>query len=228
MKNFEEYRFFSKALLKEANDAAHREKRSKCINPSFIESLSYNSVFHVVSFLFHKKSELRLFVEVKIDGKIELLDTSITRYNSLPIIRYFENGEYEIDFQKRPYLNGREWQETEIIKPIRKQSKFRKDILEAYSNYCAVCDINEPRLIRAAHILNVKHGGLETIDNGIALCVNHEIAFDNGILIIGVDYHVATKSEIGVLVNKLKLPKNRNHYPNVEFLRKKNELIERK
>ena len=225
MKNIEEFRFFSKPLLIEANNAAHREKRSRCINPELIEKLSSNSIYHVLKFWFHKKNELRLFIEVNDKGEFQLLDTTITRYESLPIIRYFDNGEYEINFQKRPYPNGREWQETEIKKPLRKQSKFRKDILKAYSGCCAVCDINEPSLIRAAHILNVKDGGVESIENGIALCVNHEIAFDNGILTIGDDYRVETNGEIGVLVKKIKLPKNKNHFPNIEYIKKKNELI---
>ncbi|WP_157209075.1 HNH endonuclease [Mariniflexile maritimum] len=225
MKKFEELRFFSKPLLKEANYAAHREKRSKCINPELIENLSLNSIYHVLKFWYHKKNELRLFVEINDKGEFELLDTSITRYESLPIIRYFDNGKYEIDFQKRPYPNGREWQETEIKKPVRKQSKFRKNVLEAYSNCCAVCDINQPSLIRAAHILNVKDGGPDTINNGIALCVNHEIAFDIGILTITTDYKVKTKNDIGVQLQKLKLPKSKNYYPNKEYLKKKNEII---
>ena len=228
MEIYEEYRFFSKPLLKEANEASNREKRNKCINPSLIESLPLDFVFHVVKFIYHRKNELRLFVEIDETGKIELLDTSITRYKALPTIRYFKNGKYEINFTERPYPNGREWQESEIKKPLRKQSKFRKEVLEAYKNCCAVCELNLPSLLRASHIWDVKNGGPDTINNGIALCVNHEIAFDSGLLIIKPDYKVETKDKIGVIVKELKLPENENDYPCKEYLERKFKLINKR
>ncbi|MFA5297809.1 MAG: HNH endonuclease [Lutibacter sp.] len=224
MNNFEEYKFFSKSLLKEANDAAHREKRNKCINPSIIESLPLDYIFHVVKFMYHKRNELRLFVEIDRNGRTELLDMSITRYESLPTIRYFEDGIFDIKRSNRPYPNGREWQETEILKPVRKQSKFRKEVLEAYNNCCSICDLDEKGLLRAAHIMDVKNGGPDTIKNGIALCVNHEIAFDIGLIKIHPDYTVECLDNLKVTVTKLKLPENESNYPSVEYLKRKIEL----
>lgn len=224
MSKYEEYRFFSKPLLKEANEAALREKRNKCINPSVIEFLSLDYLYYVVKFIYHRKNELRLFIEIDESGKFELLDTSITRFESLPMIRYFEDGKYDVIFSERPYPNGREWQESEILKPIRKQSTFRKKILEAYDNCCSVCEMNALGLLRAAHILDVKDGGPDTIDNGIALCVNHEIAFDKGLLVIQPNYSVECLDNLGVTVDKIKLPKDENYYPSAEYLKKKIEL----
>lgn len=224
MSNFEEYKFFSKTLLKEANDAAHREKRNKCINALIIESLSLDFVYHIIRLMYHRKNELRLFVEIDTSGKFELIDISITRYESLPTIRYFEDGSYEMKFYDRPYQNRREWQESEVLKPIRKQSVFRKMVLEAYNNCCSICEMNEVKLLRAAHILDVKDGGLDTIDNGIALCVNHEIAFDKGLIVIQPDYSLKCLDNIGVTVKKVKLPREVRSYPSTKYLKMKIKL----
>ena len=122
----EEKKFFTLPLLREANEAAHREKRSKCINPETINLLPLNFVYYVLKYMYHKKNELRLFVQIDAFGNLELLDVSITRYESLPAIIYFEDGSIDLKPTKRPYPNGREWQEMEVKKPLRKQAQFRR------------------------------------------------------------------------------------------------------
>lgn len=221
----DELKFFSKELLIEANDAAHREKRSRCINPKLLENYPFDFIYYVVNVFYHKKNELRLSVIIDQNEKTELIDISITRYNSLPSIIFFDNGKFEIKFSERPYPNFCEWQETEIKKPVRQQKKFRNLVLNRYNYTCAVCNINDKALLRASHILDVRHGGIEDINNGICLCVNHEIAFDRGILKIFPDYTVEFSREIGVLVNKLKLPKNICDYPKTENLNKKRFIL---
>lgn len=228
MKIIDEYKFFSKALLKEANDAAHREKRSRCINPAIIDSLPFDFVFHVDRFIYHKKNELRLTVIVDENGKCELLDVSATRYQSLPTIRYFDDGNFDVQFSERPYPNGREWQEIEVKKPLRNQIQFRKIVLSAYNNCCSLCDLSETSLLRAAHILDVKNGGPDTIENGICLCVNHEIAFDNGLIRINPDYSVTASDKLGVCVNGIKLPIDKKYFPSSDYLKQKLELIDKK
>jgi len=228
MKVVEEYRFFSKPMLKKANDAAHREKRNRCINPTIIDNLPLEFVYYVVGFYYHRKNELRLTIEIDKNGKIELLDVSITRYESLPLIQFFEDGTYNVKFFESPYPNGREWQEIEVIKPVRKQSKFRKLVLSNYNNCCALCEINDPSLLRAAHILDVKYGGTDTIENGISLCVNHEIAFDNGKVKINTDYTVTSIDGIGVTVKSIKLPLEEENYPSPSLLEKKLLMIDKK
>ncbi len=96
-------------------------------------------------------------------------------------------------------------------------------MLEAYNNKCAICDISEPNLLVAAHILDVKYGGEEIISNGICLCINHERAFDNKVLTILPDYSVNSKAQIGITVESIKLPENVEYYPNPEFFRLKNQ-----
>ncbi|MDN4029338.1 HNH endonuclease [Chryseobacterium gambrini] len=176
-----EIKFLSKGLLREANIAAHREKRDYCIDPELLEKFPLDFIYYVTRFHYHKKNELRLFIKTP-SNEILLLDVSITRYESLPSIIFFDNDTFDIKINDRPYPNHREWQETEVLKPVRKQAKFRKNVLQAYNNNCAVCNIKDERLLRAAHIVDVRDGGNDEINNGICLCVNHEIAFDRGLL----------------------------------------------
>lgn len=209
----EEIKFFSKGLLREANKAAYREKRRCCIDPKKLETFPLNFVYYVPRFFYHKKNELRLFIRIDKDDHWVLLDVSITRYETLPSIILYEDDTYEIKFNKRPYLNQREWQETETIKPVRQQAKFRQNVLKAYNNNCAVCNIKDKNLLRAAHIIDVKYGGDDEINNGICLCINHEIAFDRGLLQILPDYSIRHSGDIGVIVATLKLPIDISNHP---------------
>lgn len=222
-----QHKFFSKKLLKEANEAAHREKRSKCINPSIIEKLPNDKFYFISRFLYHRKNELRVFIHLDFNKtkSFFLLDISVTRYLSLPYLLEDSENSFELNIPERPFKNSREWKEIEIKQPIRKQGNFRKLILEVYNNTCAVCNISEKSLLRAAHILDVKYGGEEVISNGICLCVNHEVAFDNNILNILPNYKIESKSEIGLTVKSLKLPLNEEFYPNPEFIILKNKLL---
>lgn len=115
---------------------------------------------------------------------------------------------------KRPYPNEREWQETVIRKPVRKQFNFRKEVLNVYSNQCAVCSVNVGKLLRAAHILSVTESSDDSVNNGICLCINHEIAFDNNLLIIKPNGDIITTDDkIKVEYNKIRYPKNKKDYP---------------
>jgi putative restriction endonuclease len=174
---------------------------------------------------YHKKNEVRLKVQTDENGSYQFIDVSITRYESLPEIEYLENGEYNVILNKIPYPNGREWQEIEIKKPLRKQDKFRKEILLKYNSCCCVCDIKDKSLLRAAHILAVADGGLDEISNGILLCVNHEIAFDKGLLKILPNYEIEAPNDIGVNVSSLKLPKADIDYPSPVLLEQKMALF---
>jgi putative restriction endonuclease len=223
-----EFRFFSKNLLREANTAAHREKRRGCIDPKKLESFPPDFIFYVTKYIYHKRNELRLFVLTSTEGHTELLDISIVRYQTLPVITLYENDTCDIKFNERPYPNLREWQESESIKPVRQQAKFRLGILNAYKNQCSVCEIKDKSLLRAAHIIDVKDGGTDDISNGICLCVNHEIAFDRGILKILPDYKVEHHGNIGNVTKTLRLPLDSTDHPgklNLEFkLQKLNSI----
>lgn len=71
---------------------------------------------------------------------------------------------------------------------------FRKKVLFRYGYQCAVCRCREERLLQAAHIVAVSDGGPDDEENGICLCANHHIMFDNGL--INIDH--ARKTLISV------------------------------
>lgn len=68
------------------------------------------------------------------------------------------------------------------------QAMFREQVLEAYSNRCAITGLPERRLLQAAHILADRdERGLPIVSNGIAMSVLHHSAYDLNLLGIDAD-----------------------------------------
>jgi len=66
------------------------------------------------------------------------------------------------------------------------QHHFRRDVLRAYRNRCAVCALREPALVQAAHIIeDTQHHGVAAVVNGLALCAIHHLAYDRNLM--GID-----------------------------------------
>ncbi len=90
------------------------------------------------------------------------------------------------------------------------QAQFRRRVLPAYREQCAVCRLKEVRLLDAAHIVgDAEHGGEATVSNGLSLCTIHHRAFDQDLVGISPDYtvHVARKlreDEDGPMLELLK------------------------
>lgn len=222
-----EVMYLTKDLLIEANNAAIRENRNRKLPEEYLETLPNDKPYIVQKAFLHKKDEMRLTIAID-KYNSDFLDMSILRYKSLPIGRISEDNcvipeDPSITALKRPYVDGREWQETTVRKPIRKQYNFRKEVLRAYSNQCAVCSVNNPKILRAAHIIPVVNSSDDTINNGICLCINHEVSFDNNILRISPngDVILSDSSTIKVEFNKIRFPKNKADYPSTENLAKR-------
>lgn len=77
--------------------------------------------------------------------------------------------------------------------------KFRKNVLQAYKNGCAICGI-QLNLVEAAHIVPVNDEGTDEITNGIALCLNHHRAFDQGLISLNSEYKIISNT---IKVNEL-------------------------
>ncbi len=113
--------------------------------------------------------------------------------------------------------------------------KFRKLVLQAYDNRCAVCDLNLG-IVHAAHIVPVERGTDEP-SNGIALCPNHHAAFDRDLLIIDEDLTVSLNPRIDRGTNRtdlqtlldqdrrIRLPTDSRLRPNREYVRQRNTLL---
>jgi putative restriction endonuclease len=66
------------------------------------------------------------------------------------------------------------------------QAQFRREVMRAYRNRCAVCSLREPELLEASHIVrDTEPAGIAAVVNGIALCAIHHLAYDRNLL--GID-----------------------------------------
>ncbi len=226
-----EFIYLPKKILEEANNASIREGRNRNLEPKWVSTLDDNFNAIVLHAHFHTRDEIRLILKVTLEGPPAFLDVSQMRYKSLPRAKVDNNGNYifesEEELQKRrPYPNDREWQESVVKKPVRRQASFRKEVLIAYDNTCAICNINKEPLLRAAHIMDVVDGGPDCVTNGICLCVNHEISFDRGLLTINNDFSIKHTENSNDLF--LRLPKNKEKQPLIKYIEfKRKKLIKK-
>jgi putative restriction endonuclease len=113
------------------------------------------------------------------------------------------------------------------------QAQFRRLVLRAYRERCAICNLRHADLLDAAHILGDRHRlGEPVVTNGLGLCKIHHSAFDANILGIDPDAQVHIREEIleevdGPMLKhglqevhgtRLLLPRREEHRPNRDFL----------
>lgn len=220
----DDVKYFTKQILIEFNNAAIREKRNQALKEEFLDSLPEDIILPIIFNFYHKTDEMR--VQIAFGEKRKgLLDMSMERFQMIPVAKWDKDHyvleDEEITRKRFPYKN-REWTEKVIKQPYRRQGKFRTEILMAYKNTCAVCGIQEPKILRAAHIVPVAKGGTDEVQNGICLCTNHEIAFDKGVLKIKPDGSIETETkEIGIVRNQIIYPESEENYPLPQYLEMK-------
>ena len=83
--------------------------------------------------------------------------------------------------------------------PAIRDPQFRKSVLQAYNNQCAVCQMDlqvqqRPIGIEAAHIKWHSEGGPAQVTNGMALCLLHHKLFDAGIFTVSPNLTIHTSS----------------------------------
>lgn len=113
------------------------------------------------------------------------------------------------------------------------QTQFRRIVLRAYSNRCAICRLRHLELLDAAHILPDRDPrGEPIVTNGLGLCKIHHSAYDSYILGIDADAKVYIRDDIldeidGPMLrhglqelhgSRLILPRNAVSRPNRDFL----------
>lgn len=113
------------------------------------------------------------------------------------------------------------------------QVHFRRIVLHAYRERCAICRLRHVNLLDAAHILRDNHPlGEPVIPNGLGLCKIHHSAFDANILGIDRDARIHIREDVlqekdgpmlehglkGFDRKSLVLPKDEEHHPNPDFL----------
>ena len=86
---------------------------------------------------------------------------------------------------------------TAITRRRLHQPLFRARVLAAYETHCAVCRLELPGLLDAAHIIgDSRDGGDPVVPNGLALCKIHHAAFDLNILGVRPDLVVEVNREV--------------------------------
>ena len=83
----------------------------------------------------------------------------------------------------------------------KRDSLFRKAVLAEYDNKCAICRCSEPKILQAAHIIAVSEGGNDDPKNGICLCANHHLMYDNEL--IKIDFENLTLSDVATTVKSM-------------------------
>lgn len=70
------------------------------------------------------------------------------------------------------------------ISRLRRDSTFRKRVLQDYGKRCIICGCTEEKILEAAHIVDVQYDNDDTTGNGMCLCCNHHKLYDSGLLSI--------------------------------------------
>lgn len=113
------------------------------------------------------------------------------------------------------------------------QQQFRRMVLKAYREQCAICRLRHVQLLDAAHILPDRHSkGVAAVPNGLGLCKIHHSAYDSDIIGIDADARIHVREDIllekdgpmlkhgiqEVSGGKLLLPRSSSAKPNPDFL----------
>ncbi|MES9947186.1 MAG: HNH endonuclease [Candidatus Thiodiazotropha sp.] len=107
----------------------------------------------------------------------------------------------------------------------RGQPKFRKKLLSAYQNICAVTGTSFPPILEAAHIVPYMGENTNHVTNGILLRADIHTLFDLGLLGFNQEYEVVISSSLknteyeAYNGKKLHLPKGSAEQPSLSALK---------
>jgi putative restriction endonuclease len=120
------------------------------------------------------------------------------------------------------------------------QQAFRKRVLQAYRDRCAICRLRHGELLDAAHILPDGHPrGAPIVPNGLALCTLHHAAFDRNVLGVRPDLRVDIRLDVleevdGPMLQHglqgfhgavLEVPRSEAQRPRREFLEERYQIF---
>jgi putative restriction endonuclease len=86
---------------------------------------------------------------------------------------------------------------TRVVRQRLFQAEFRRRVVTAYRERCALCRLRHRELLDAAHITpDSSESGEPLISNGMALCKLHHAAFDQFFFTVTPDYRVVVRPSI--------------------------------
>lgn len=116
---------------------------------------------------------------------------------------------FSVKFDEAWSLQGRApSDDVEVDAPLRReyatravrqrlfQAEFRRRVVDAYRQRCALCSLRHRELLDAAHITADSDAGEPIVSNGMALCKLHHAAFDGFFFAITPDYRVVVRPSI--------------------------------
>jgi putative restriction endonuclease len=130
---------------------------------------------------------------------------------------------------------------TLVLRRLHQQT-FRRHVIRAYSDRCAICSLHHTELLDAAHILPDTHpAGKPVVPNGLSLCTLHHAAFDRNIIGVRPDLIVHVREDVrneadgpvlrhglqGFHGAKLYVPRAEPLRPNRQFLEERYERFRR-
>lgn len=103
--------------------------------------------------------------------------------------------------QTAPTHTAGHQKKTETYKQVKiriAQSFFRSSVLANYNSQCAICRINNHKLLNAGHIIPWSDDESYRADprNGLSLCVLHDRAFDRGMITLDKDLQLVLSREL--------------------------------
>jgi predicted restriction endonuclease len=116
--------------------------------------------------------------------------------------------------------------EMAIARQRRGQARIRELTLLKYSSKCALCDVNDPSLLVASHIVGWAElpEARGILSNIICLCRFHDVLFEHGYLSLADDLAVLKKNDIEshtvtlLLDNAMQFRRPYEHLPDPRFL----------
>lgn len=90
---------------------------------------------------------------------------------------------------------------TVALKRRRRDAAFREHVLRAYSYQCAICGF-DGRIsgqlfgVEAAHVKWHAYDGDDELSNGLALCAQHHIALDSGVIAINEEMRLLISADL--------------------------------
>ena len=111
------------------------------------------------------------------------------------------------------------------------QARFKRRMLEIYSNKCCISGEEIPELLDAAHIQPYINNSSNHIQNGLLLRKDLHTLFDNGLLSISQNYTISlsplikSKYYLDFKEKSLSLPANNRDYPSKQALKLREDMF---
>ena len=130
-------------------------------------------------------------------GKLEIAQDRVFGYDWNSIKRPFSDLDHIVDSPSdQPISNFQDFNVSDQVIEVNGrgpyQSRFRRDLLDAYRNECALCDTKLGSVLVASHIVpwSLDPANRVNPQNGILLCRNHDALFESGHIEVDTDFRI--------------------------------------